>query len=339
MAGERAASGRQGRGLVGGWISLILAAAFVAWVISSNWDELTQAFSLTPTLFILISFSALATIAVNGIELQVLANVFGARVPFHEGVLLGLVAYTLNYLPMKMGTVLNGVLMKARYGIRLTDFAALVWGSSVVHLWAALVMAGVALAFEGASTLTWLALTAGPTLAVVLLFVWGRTRREGKLEDHRYRIVRWLGRAVDGIGVIFGNAKLLALEIAINVSLVALAAWRIGWSFEALSTEVTPAQALVVSSMAIFAGRVSVIPGGLGFKEGGAAAGAAMVGVAASIGLAASVIERAVMLVWLLFFGVPATLYLLRTTGIEWSRLWEMAASRGRGTPVESEPN
>ncbi len=87
---------------------------------------------------------------------------------------------------------------------------------------------------------------------------------------------------------------------------------------------------LVVAAVGIFAARLSVIPGGLGFKEGGAAAGAAMVGMPAAVGLTVSVIDRAVMLVWLLFLGVPATLYLQRKTGIDLA-----TASEERAAPTD----
>lgn len=329
MAREAGAPARSQSSLVQ-WLSIVAAIAFVAWVLSSRWEELSQAFSLTPLLFTLISVSSLATIAINGAELQVLANAFGARIPFRDGVLLGLVAYTLNYLPMKTGTVLNGVFMKARYGVRFVDFAALVWGSSIVHLWTALVAAGIALALEGAPVLQWLALVAVPSAVVAGVFAWSRVRKGGRFEDHRSLIVRSLGRAVDGIGAIFGNVRLLAVDLVINIALVMLSAWRIGWSFQAFGVEISPGQALVVSSVAIFAARLSVIPGGLGFKEGGAAAGAAMVGVRGSLGMAASVVDRAVTLVWLLVLGVPATLYLAKTTGVDLRHLRELRVSLRR---------
>jgi uncharacterized membrane protein YbhN (UPF0104 family) len=325
------------------WLSFLAAAAFVAWILASRWDELRQAFALTPEIFVLISLSSLATMAFNGIELQVLANVFGARIPLREGVLLGLVAYTLNYLPAKTGTMLNGLLMKARYQVKLTDFAALVWGSSIVHLWTALVTAGVAVLVTAPESGPWLALIAIPTAVVAAVLVWSRVRREGKFEDHGSFLLRMLGRAVDGVGAIFASWRLLAIDFIINVALVLLAAWRIGWSFEALSTDMTVATALVVSSVAIFAHRLSVIPGGLGFKEGGSAAGAAMVGIDSGLGLAASVIDRAVTLVWQLALGIPAILYLVRTTpGVSFSltrlsELWSQGRDAGPSGSEEAD--
>ncbi len=310
----RAALTRRAGALQGA--SIIAAVAFVAWILWTRGDDLRSAFALTPALFALISVSTFATFALNGIELQVLAGRFDRHIPGREGLLLGLMVSTLNYLPMKTGTLLNGVLMRARYRVRLADFGALVAGSTVIHLWVAFACAGAALLVEGGDArLAW-ALLLAPTAAAALLVVWGRTRTTGRFDAHDSRAVRAAARVVDGLGLIFGSGRLLAVELVINFALVGLAALRTMWAFEALSYGATFSESLVVTAVGIFAHRLSVIPGGIGFKEGGAAAGSAMVGIAASLGLAASVIDRAVMLVWLLIMGVPAALYLQRLTGI-----------------------
>lgn len=313
------------------WLSIVASVAFVAWILASRGDELKQALSLTPSLFVLISLAAFATFAVNGVELQVLAARFGNRIPLKDALLLGLMVSTLNYLPMKTGTMLNGVILKYRHGLTFSHFAALVAGSSVIHLWVALTLAGLSLLFTAPGPLAW-ALLGGPTLAVLAVVVWGRLRRSGRFEEHPSKPVRALGKALDGLGLIFSSPRLLVLETLINVALIGLASLRTMWSFTALSTDASFAVALVVTSVSIFAARLSVIPGGLGFKEGGAAAGSAMAGVDAGLGLAASVIDRAVTLVWLLLLGVPAAIYLQRKTGIDIEE-----ARRKRAEPAEED--
>jgi len=297
------------------WLSIAAALVFIAWILVEHADDLKTAFSLTPELFALISVSALITFLMNGIELKVLVSRFGNAVPFRDAMLLGLMTSTLNYLPLKTGTMLNGVILRLRYKLELTHFAALVAGSTVIHLWIALVLAGGALTFEGQTKLG-LLLAGAPTLALLGLVIWGHRRSAGKLDAHQSRFVRAAGRAVDGMGLIFSSPRLLAIETAVNLALVMLASLRTYWSFMALSADVSMADAIVVTSIGIVAARLSVIPGGIGFKEGGAATGAAMAGVDPALGLAASVIDRAVTLVWLLILGVPATIYLQRASGV-----------------------
>lgn len=298
------------------WVSIVAAVAFIAWILVSRGDDLEAAFSLTPGLFVLISVSALFTFLVNGIELKVLVTRFGNAVPLRDAMLLGLMTSTLNYLPLKAGTMLNGVILRVRYGLKLSHFAALVAGSSVIHLWTALVLSGCALVANGQTRLGSL-LAVAPTVALIALIVWGRLRSAGKLDGHHSRFVRAMGRAVDGMGLIFSSPRLLAIETALNLTLVVLASLRTYWSFQALSVDMSMAASIVVTGIGIVAARLSVIPGGIGFKEGGAATGAAMAGVDPGLGLAASVIDRAVTLVWLLALGVPATIYMQRSTGVD----------------------
>ncbi len=306
------------------WLSVVAAVAFVAWILLTRAEDLRAAFSLTLPLFALISVSVVASFLVNGIELQVLAGRFGNRIPLGEALLLGLMVSTLNYLPMKTGTMLNGVLMKVRYKVTFGHFGALVTGSSVFFLWTATVAAGLMLLVEAGSSATATLLLVAPNVVLGMLIVWGRLHPGGWLDGHSSRIVRFVGRAIDGLGLIFSSGRLLAIELAINIVLIGLNALRIMWAFQALSVDVSFAAATVVTSVGVFAGRLSVIPGGIGFKEGGSAAGAGLVGIDAGLGLAASVVERAVSIVWLLVLGVPATLYLQRITGIDLARAEEL---------------
>jgi uncharacterized protein (TIRG00374 family) len=109
---------------------------------------------------------------------------------------------------------------------------------------------------------------------------------------------------------------LLAIEVAINVGLIVLWALRSFWSFQALGVDASFGSVLTVTALGILFSRLSIIPGGVGFREAGSAFGSAITGLSADIGFAASVIDRAVMLFWLLLIGVPAAVYLLRITGV-----------------------
>jgi len=316
------------------WLSLGVALAFVVWIILTRREDLVAVLKLTPQLFALISVSSLLTFAVNGIELKVLAGRFGSRIGFGDSLLLGLMVSTLNYLPMKTGTMLNGALLKVRHKVSLAHFAALVAGSSVIHLWVALVLAGVVLVGQGNDPLLAWSFVLVPTAVVIGLIVWGRTRREGKLDEHSSKLLRVAGRAVDGMGLIFSSHRLLAIEIVLNVTLIVLASLRTMWGFQALSSNAGFADALVVTAVGIFAARLSVIPGGIGFREGGSAAGAALAGIPAGLGLAASVIDRAVTLVWLLLLGVPAAVYLQRVTGIDLLQAQQMRGASEDDAPA-----
>ena len=299
------------------WILLLASVAFVAWIILSHGSDLKAAFHLTPGIFVLLTLSSFGTFALNGIELQVLAGKFDRRVPFFEGQILGLMVSTLNYLPLKTGTVLNGVLMKARYKLHLSDFTALIAGSSVVHLWMCGVLAGAALLIGDRTHVAWgLAFLLTPSVIVAAIIIWGRVRTPGRFASHGNRAVRAVSRAVDGVGLMFSDWRLLAKDVTINIGLVTLWAARSYWSFQAIGIHASFGPVLTMSALGILFTRLSIIPGGVGLRETGAAFGSAIAGLSAEAGFAASVIDRAVMLIWLLLVGVPASVYLLRVTGV-----------------------
>jgi len=298
------------------WALLLAAIGFIAWMIVRHGADLRSAFDLTPRLFVLITLSCFGTFILNGIELQVLSGRFERHIPLREAMFLGLMVSTLNYLPMKTGTVLNGVVLRARYRLSLSHFTALIAGSSVIHLWVCGVLAGASLLLMG-SQLGWgLLFLLAPTAVVAALVIWGRMRRSGRYEGHDSRVVRVASRAVDGVGEMFSDSMLLAKDVAINVGLVTLWAARVFWAFESLGRHASFGQVLTVTALGILFTRLSVIPGGVGFREAGAAFGSAITGLSANLGFASSVVDRAVMMVWLLVVGVPATLYFLRLTGV-----------------------
>ena len=294
-------------------LGTLVAIGIIVWLRRGDFARLL---SLDLTILGLMSASALATFLVNGVELQVLVAKFGTRIRFAETMRLGLMVSTLNYLPMKTGTMLLGVVMKARHKVQLTDFAALITGSSVVHLWVACTLAGVFRMLDGRiDALSW-GLVGVPSAVLLGLVAWGWIRRDGGDRSHLPRLVRGGLRAIDGLGLIFTDPVLLTKEMLINASLVVLASLRTMWALQALSTPVGWDKAVVITAVAIFAARLSIIPGGLGFREGGAAAGALAVGLTSTLGLGSAMIDRAVNLVWLLVLGVPATLYVQRATGL-----------------------
>jgi glycosyltransferase 2 family protein len=317
------------------WLSVVAALAFATWIMLTRAEDLKTAFSLTLPLFLLISVSVVLSFLVNGIELQVLAGRFGNHIPLGEALLLGLMVSTLNYLPLKTGTMLNGALMKVRYKVSFGHFGALVAGSSVFFLWTAAVAAGFMLLVETGPSTTAISLLIVPNAVLAALITWGRVHPSGWLDGHRSRVMRFLGRAIDGLGLIFSSGRLLAIELLINIVLIGLNSLRMMWAFEALSADVSLAAATVVTSVGVIAARLSVIPGGIGFKEGGSALGAGLVGIDPGLGLAASVVERAVSIVWLLLIGLPATLYLQRITGIDLARAEELRAGSAESAGEE----
>jgi uncharacterized membrane protein YbhN (UPF0104 family) len=313
------------------WLALVASGLFIVWVLGSRAEDLRRALALTPLLFALISASALVTFLLNGAELRLLVRRFDCDLLFHEAIALGLMTSTLNYLPLKTGTLLNAAYLRTRRRVPFAHFAALTAASGIVHLWAAALLAGIALLVRQTLPLLGALLVVVPGAAVAALYMWGRSARRGRFDEHDSRLVRLAGRAVDGLGLLFASPRLIALEIAINLALVGLGAARMLWSLEALSVDRGFGAAVVVIVFAIVAERLAIIPGGLGIKESGAALGSNLVGVSPSMGFAASLIDRGVMLVWLIALGIPSALWLQHRAGVSLAEARSIAATEGVG--------
>lgn len=302
------------------WALTIAVIGGMALVLASKWPQLQKLLTLSAGTVAIIAAGALALFFMNGVVLQAMARPFHLHLPLPEAIVIALVDATLNYLPLKGGTVATGAVLWSRYRLMPTKFAAMVTGASVINVWVCTTLGSALLIARGVALVGAWVLLLVPTAGVVLLVVWG-LRFDGHVPDteHAHWFVRTVNRVLDGVRAIFADLTLVVLLVAYNAVRVGIAALQLKVAFGALSTPIGWSTALIMSSLATVLGRMSIIPGGLGFREGGVAGVAALLGIPATIGLAASVIERTVTVVLIAVCGIPATLYVSRTT--PWARL------------------
>lgn len=294
------------------WVFTAIVAVAIVWVLVDRWQEIPTDLEVAPWPLAAISIATIASFYFNGASLSVLARRFGAEISVVETALLGTAASTLNYLPMKSGTLVNGVLMRGRYGVRFAHFAALVAGNTLIYLWVTATVAGVLLMAEYPGDLIVLGLAVVPTVCLVGLTVWGRYQSKIQQRESASKWWRKIAQAVEGLALIGSDVRLLGSVAFINSILVLLQAVRFYYAFDALGAGIGIADSLVVAAIGVVTQRIAILPGGLGTREGGVAGGAAMVGLSSTVGLAAAVVDRAVLLVWLLLLGLPVTLFMLR---------------------------
>ena len=297
-------------------VTLLVSAAIIA-VLYSRRDELAALVELTPGLLVAVSIAALAQFAAQGLVLKFMFEHFRARLSLAEAIIVGLMDATLNYLPMKAGTVATGAVAVKRYAIRVTEYAAGVAGATVVNVWVCGVLSGLLLVPTRLGL--GLALMLAPSLVVLSLLLWGRSHAEAPTEGSRFR--QALLRAARGLQSIYADHGLLTRLVLANVVRLIAVSAQLYFSFRAVSTPISVSDAIIIGGFATVLGRLSIIPGGLGFREGGVVAAAALVGIDPTVALAASVIDRAVIMLWLAVLGLPSTMYVSRTTA------WHRAAS------------
>jgi uncharacterized membrane protein YbhN (UPF0104 family) len=172
--------------------------------------------------------------------------------------------------PGKLGEVLKSVLLKRRFGIPISETAAVVVGERVTDLTSVLLLslAGFAGLGVGGDLVLAGALLIGLGLVLIL---WRTPLR--LLLQRVERVPRLAGLASKGHVVLDALATLLHPVPFVVGNLLGLAAWgaealAFYLLLAALGTDVTLQSATFVYSVAALAGAVSMLPGGLLATEG-----------------------------------------------------------------------
>lgn len=302
------------------WTISIAVIGGMAFLLASRGAQLRGLLTLSAGTVATLAVGAFVLFILNALVLQTLARTFDVHLPIVEITIISIVDSTLNYLPLKTGTVATGTLLFSRHRLSPARYAAMVTGGTVVNVWVCTTLGGALLLARGTEALTAVALLVVPTLGLAVLVIWGLGFRGHVPDsDHPHWLVRVTNRVLDGVRAIFADLVLVAKLIIINGLRVAVLAAQLMVAFNALSTPIGWGEAFIMSSLATILGRLSIIPGGLGIREGGVAGVAALLGISATVGLAASVIERSITVIVTALFGIPATLYVSRTT--PWAQL------------------
>ena len=298
------------------WALTALTVAAIVWYLAPSFGDIAAVTRVTPALLLLAAAGLALQFLANGMVFKLFVEHFGKPMNLGQAVLIGLMDSTLNYLPMKAGTVATGFVLVRQYGIHVGDFAAIVAGSTVLNVWLAAIVSGICLLLLDVESSLALSVIVVSTVLVAGLMAWGRTHHPRAAEEHS-RIRRGIGRMVGGLALIFRSPRLVAGLTALNLVRLGAVALVLYASFAAISHDISGAEALAIAGLAFVLGRLSILPGGLGFKEAGIAGTAALIGVPAVYGLAAAVIDRGVMALALVVLGIPATVIVLtrsRTT-------------------------
>ena len=312
------------------WALTIAVVGGMAFVLASRWSQLEKLLTFSTGTVAIIGIGALALFVISGLVLQALARPFHLHLPFAEAFVIGLADATLNYLPLKAGTVATGTILWSRHRLAPTKFAAMIAGTSILGMWVSTTMGSALLIWRGVAVAWAWALLIVPTAGVVFLLVWG-LRFDGHMPDteHAHWFVRTINRVLDGVRAIFADVTLVVLMIVYSVARVVIVAVQLMVAFRAVSTPIGFGTGVIMSSLATALSTLSIIPGGLGFREGGVAGVAAVLGIPATIGLAASLIERTVTVVLTAVCGIPATIYVSRK--VSWALMM-----RGNGQEPEA---
>lgn len=262
-----------------------------------------------------IGFASVATLVsyiLNGVAMRACLKALGTQVSLAEATRLQVVGYSLNLLPLKGGTVLIGAEMRRRYDVSWGKYAALTAGSQLVSLATFSVIAGVCLLVSSANGALGLLLTGGPLLLGAATWHWGRSPAKDRTTVAAGGPRALTRRLRSGLYILARDRPTVLLLVLVNTAIVGVHGARLWALFGALGTPVSMFVALAAISLGSVAYLVSIVPGGIGFRESGIVAGCVSMGVSASSGFAAAIADRAIDLLWIVVLGLPLALTMAR---------------------------
>jgi uncharacterized membrane protein YbhN (UPF0104 family) len=324
------------RALLIGLVTVLLAV--VTFAVVDRWlpQVRANAGSITarPWHALLLAGCYFASHAANAATLYLMRTSTGRRIPVGTALALSLAGSFLNIaMPARIGTVYR-VAMTARAGcVPLAE-------STTLNLLVALLGLAVAAALGALASLAvpgigWAQRMLSAAIAIAIglgIFV---ASRISAMDPTRSRIGAMLASAGTASRVLLrdriGLAACVATSAAAAFSLAG-AAWA---SFRLLGLAVPFSACLAIVPAGLLTLLVAVVPGGLGTREAGVVAAAALLGIPPSAATIAAILERIVMTLVLVIAGPVALVALLRAESRRGADSTRESIDKGRAHPVE----
>jgi uncharacterized membrane protein YbhN (UPF0104 family) len=226
-----------------------------------------------------------------------------------ENFLLTVTGAAANYLPLRMGTVIRFRYLKAVHGLRYTRSVSI----ASIRL-TLLVVATGALGLVGVGGIWFstgnLALELAGMFSALLLVASIAARRGAPVSKAEGRFVRIWKDFSAGFSVIRERPRVGLQVFGLILAQLVLIAIRFDVALRIVGTNASVNTLLTLAPTATLASFVSIVPGGLGLREGVMGYVTLATGLSFDSGLFAGTIDRAVLLVLLISTGSLSLLYI-----------------------------
>ncbi len=294
------------------YLFLIITIVFVIYLFRGNSDKLKKLLEISIPNLLLISLLAIITFVGNGIKNVLLLIPFKVRLKFTEWFGLSVINSFWNYLPFQGGLVAKGLYLKRQHNFAYTEYASTVSASYLITFFTFGLVGciGLALAFFAnhafalMPVLIYGLLVISPLIGVLII----------------YRGASWnvkfprLARFFTGARIIFKDKKTVAKLILLDVGMLALFVVRLAACFWATGLHVDFYFILLVTPIALLSIFVTITPGGLVVREALIGLFAFWYSLNVSDIVVASLLDRAVLMVWVFVLGIIFNYYLSKKT-------------------------
>lgn len=299
----------------------IVLLGLLAWYVAEHWDEMSGLLELTPPRVAALLALAAAGCAMNCLYHLALLSTYGLRLSLTDWMGVVCVSNAIAYvLPMRADLLFTAAYYKRVKGLAYTKSASMAAGNivfgiafSILQIIAALVIMGL---IDGQwPPVLWLLAvlgTAGVGAIVGFSFV---MEKRGKTPKRRV-----LADIVRGFNELLHNRTLLMRLLLCQTGSAVVRMLMYMVCFEALGQPVRFYEALFYNSVSWLAGIVAIVPGNVGVREAVMGAATSLMGSVFNVGVAASLLERAaVMIAYIIMalcFAIPVYRRFSRAEGL-----------------------
>jgi len=295
-------------------VLLLCVVALVAWFfIRRHWGEFIGLVDLSPGYLVLMSILIILFQTILGVKIRAATRAFDVHLAPHQWFAVAQVNSLLNYLPIRTGPIVSAAYLKGAFDFSYTRYASVLGAGFVLTIIVFASMGCIGIVGMGVSggIMLWEVL---PIYAVMIVVPLGVFLRMGKNPSGMRN--RLLVKFREGWAIIAGDAVCLGTLIICDCFLVMIDSFRILLSYRAVGVDVPYLAGWAMIPLANLAGVASLVPGGLGVKEGVMGLLSRVAGIGFESGVYATGLDRALLIMWLVILGVASMLVLVFRHGI-----------------------
>ncbi len=290
-------------------IIVLLAFVILGVFITRNVDRLGKLFQLSYDRLLLLALLALITSLINGWVNYLLYTYLGLNISFLSSYGLATVNTLANQLPLSGGLIAKGIYLKKKFDLPYTKYV-----SATIALFVVFLTTNGSIGLSLLNVYYWSAGTPAPLvinlgfllmISSISLF-WMPLRMD--LFPEKWR--EYIRKMNEGWRVLKKNINLLIGLIAIQLLAILIMGLRFWLAFQFFAQDISFHLCVLYASATILTRLISVIPGGIGVREGIVAGMAAIFGFEAGVSVLAVGLDRLVSTILIAVLGTVFSYFL-----------------------------
>jgi uncharacterized membrane protein YbhN (UPF0104 family) len=295
-------------------VFLLAVVGFIAWFfLRRHWSEFIGLVDLSPVYLGEMSVLIILFQTILGVKIRAATRAFDVRLAPGQWFAVAQINSLLNYLPVRSGPIVSAAYLKGAFNFPYTRYASVLGAGFVLTIivFAAMGCLGIVGTALFGGEMLWEVLPVYTVMIVVPLgvFLWVGKKTGGARNPI-------LARFREGWAIIAGNRACLVTLIIADCCLVMIDSLRIMLSYRVVGVDIPYLAGWAMLPLANLAGVASLVPGGLGVKEGVMGLLSRVAGIGFETGVYATGLDRALLMMWLVILGVASMLALVLHHGI-----------------------